>query len=155
MSCGLEKSKIDWKLGELYMITGSHILNRQKKVFWKLPKKTYENFWNFFFNSDHHFMTPRRYSEGWNKIWGGGEFLVYFRNFDPYYLYVFLEPMNFFMTIDLHFTRSAKILSHNFRVADPEWFIPDPDPNFFSLNSGSEFFFSEFRIRIRLGFLNS
>ena len=31
------------------------------------------------------------------------------------------------------------------RVADAEWFIPDPDPNFFF----------ELRIRIRLGFLNS
>ena len=30
------------------------------------------------------------------------------------------------------------------RVADPEWFIPDPDPNFF-----------KFLFRIRLGFLNS
>ena len=39
-----------------------------------------------------------------------------------------------------------KHFCHGTRVADPEWFIPDPDPNFFS---------SGFRIRIRLGFLNS
>ena len=84
MSCGLEKSKIGWKLGELYVITGSHILNIQKRSFLEIAKKDPWKFLKFFvFNSDHYFMTSRRYSEGWNKIWGCGEFLVYLRNFDP------------------------------------------------------------------------
>ena len=41
---------------------------------------------------------------------------------------------------------SSQCSSHYCRVADPEWFIPDPDPNFFIFG---------LRIRIRLGFLNS
>ena len=51
MSCGLEKSKIGWKLGELYMITGSHVLNRQKKSFWEIAKKDPWKFFKFFFST--------------------------------------------------------------------------------------------------------